>query len=197
MTKHTEAWNNIYGQETRHVAAARTRAPPPDTLWWMSGIWLAQYKTWREGPWSWDSEVYIMRDKGITKLCSTVIRSWGPSVVAKLGQWENLGFYLCSYTSLLRNNWSPCLVNFSSKMFLLFKHEWTHLKISGHRPKCKRKLIFIILWKLPNPISTSSCNPYHGESLPVTDFPTLQLYLVFEYSLVLSWHQNRRVTWSS
>lgn len=164
----------LWAENSKHVAAARTHAPPSETLWWMSGIRLAQYKTWREGPWSWDSSVYI-RDKGITKICSTVIRSWGPIVVAKLGQWENLGFYLCSYTSLLRNNWSPYLVNFSSKMFLLFKREWTHLKISGHRPKCKRKLIFIILWKLPNPTSTSSCNPNDGETQPLTDFPALQL----------------------
>lgn len=90
VTRHTEAWNNVYRQETRHVAAANTHAPPPDTLWWMSGLWLAQYKTWREGPWSWDSEVCIIRDKGITKLCSTVIWNWGPVLELSLGNGRTL-----------------------------------------------------------------------------------------------------------
>lgn len=90
----------------------------------------------------------MLHDKGMTKLSFSVIRSWGPIFTAKLGVWENLDFYFCSYTSILRYRWFPCLVNFSSKMVLPFKNEGKHLKISGYKPKCKRKLIFITLLKI-------------------------------------------------
>lgn len=142
---------------------------------WESG-WL-EYQTWWEGPWFWGFRVYMLHDRGITKLCFSVIRSWGPSSV--------VGLYLCSYTSALRYSSSLGLVNFSSKMVLLFRNGWTLFKILDYKINVKDRWL-LYFKKLPNPISISSCQPDHGKFSIHPWFSPLHSCFILEYGSVMT-----------